>query len=360
MDYARRVSILTHTRMQEDQIRTDKPDRAAITAVVPTFDSAATLPLALDSLAAQDYEGAVEVLCVDGGSRDGSREIAGSRGARVIDNPARNEEEARALGLEAASGELVLLLDADNELPSGDWLRRLVDALDLASDVVSADCLYHEWRPRDPPVTRLCALLGGTDPLAIDLGWADRWATHLGRWTGLDVEVEEAGEALLVSIDPERPPPMGSNGFLVRRDALLRTDYRPFVHSDVVGDLAGQGWRFARVREGVVHHYAPTLRAYARKARRRARRSVSGEPRQRRGFQVPRRKLAGRAAWSLSVVGPATAAIRGYRARPDAAWALLPALYLITTLAYLYETLRAKMGDAVGLGRPLDPSSSRP
>lgn len=330
-----------------------------ITAVIPTFDNAATLPAALDSLAAQDYEDRVEVLCVDGGSRDGSREIASSRGARVIENPARNEEEARALGLEAASGELVLLLDADNELPSGDWLQRLVDALALAPDVVSADCLYHEWRPQDPPVTRLCALLGGTDPLAIDLGWADRWATHLGRWTGLEVEVEEAGDALLVSVDPKYPPPMGSNGFLVRRDALLRTNYRPFVHSDVVGDLAEQGWRFARVREGVVHHYAPTLRAYARKARRRARRSVRGEPHQRRGFEVPRRKLAARAAWSLSVVGPAAAAIRGYRAQPDIAWALLPAIYLITTLAYLREAVRMKIAGAIGPRRPLNPPSSR-
>lgn len=344
--------------MQEDETLTSEPDRVSITAVVPTYDNAATLSLALDSLMTQDYGGAVDVLCVDGGSGDATREVARAHGAAVIDNPARNEEEARALGLEAASGELVLLLDADNELPAADWLRRLVEALDLAPDVVSADCLYHQWRPQDPPVTRLCALLGGTDPLAIDLGWADRWATHLGRWTGLPVEVEEAGEdALLVRVDPERPPPMGSNGFLVRREALLGTRYRPFVHSDVVGDLAAAGWRFARVREGVVHHYAPTLRAYARKARRRARRSVTGEPPQRRGFRVSRTKLAMRAAWSLSAIGPAWAAIRGYRARPDRAWALLPALYMVTTLAYLRETLRAKVA---GARRPADPPSSWP
>jgi glycosyltransferase involved in cell wall biosynthesis len=312
------------------------PDRLpSVTVVVPTFNNEATLAAALDGLAAQAYPGTVEMLCIDGGSEDGSRAIAAARGCRVIDNPLRNEEEARALGLEAASGELVLLLDADNELTGPDWLRRLAAALELAPDLVAADCLYHEWRRRDPPVTRLCALLGGTDPLAIDLGWSDRWAFHRGRWTGLPVEVDEADDALLVRIDPATPPPMGSNGFLARREALLATRYRPFVHSDVVGDLAEQGWRFARVRQGVVHHYAPTLRIYARKARRRARRSVSGDPPQRRGLQVPRRRLVGRAVYALTVVGPALAAVRGYRTHPDRAWALLPALYLITTLAYV-------------------------
>ena len=328
-----------------------------VSAVIPTFENEATLPAALATLAAQELDGDVELICVDGGSTDATLRIAEDHGARVVENPLRNEEEGRALGIEAATGELVLLLDADDELPATDWLARLVAATRLAPDVVSADPLFHEWRPEDPPVTRLCALIGGTDPLAIDLGWADRWSHHLGRWTGLEVEVEETEDALLVRVDPEGPPPMGSNRFLVRRDALLRTQYRPFVHSDVVGDLAEAGYRFARVREGVVHHYAPTLRAYARKARRRARRTIAGEPAQRRGFRIDRRRLFARAAWSLTVVGPAIAAVRGYRARPDRAWALLPALYAITTLTYVAETVRARLPGARSRVRGGDPPS---
>ena len=334
--------------------RPSAADAPSVSVVLPTYNNAASLPAALESLAEQRYPGRIELLVIDGGSDDRSVGLAREHGARIIDNPLRNEEEARALGLEAASCELVLLLDADNELPDPDWLARLAGAIPLADDVVSADPLFHEWRRTDPPVTRLCALLGGTDPLAIDLGWGDRWASHLGRWTGLEIEAEEVGGALLVSLDPERPPPMGSNGFLVRREALLATKYRPFVHSDVVGDLAEQGWRFARVPVGVVHHYAPTLRAYARKARRRARRSVVGEPPQRRGLRVPRWLLALRVVYALTLIGPTIAAARGYRAHADRAWALLPALYVITTLAYVEATLRAAVSrggrDGVGSG----------
>lgn len=95
------------------------------------------------------------------------------------------------------------------------------------------------------------------------------------------------------------------------------------------------------------------------KARRRARRSLRGEPSQRRGFQVPRRKLAARAAWSLSIIGPAATAIRAtvpVRTSPGRSCSL----HLITILAYLHETVRAKIAGAIRSGRPLDSSSFRP
>lgn len=313
----------------------------SVTAVVPTYESARTLDAALRSLRVQDYAGEIDIVCVDGGSTDATRAIAARHGARIVENPAREEEEGRALGLEAAAGELVLLLDADDELPTPRWLGELVDALALASDVVAADSLYHEWRRTDPPVTRLCALIGGTDPLAVELGWADRYAWHLDRWTGMPVEEVDAGVALLVRVDPDRPPPLGSNGFLVRREALLATQYRPFVHSDVAGDLAAAGYRFARVRNGIVHHYAADLREYARKAVRRARRTSQRRPPQRRGHRPSRLRAAMLALESVTLVVPAVHAVRGYRRKPDRAWALYPLLHLVTTLAYVRETFRA-------------------
>jgi O-antigen/teichoic acid export membrane protein len=137
---------------------------------------------------------------------------------------------------------------------------------------------------------------------------------------------------------------MGSNGFLIRRTALLETQYEPLVHSDVVGDLAARGWRFARVRQGVVHHHSRDLRAYARKARRRARRRLQGVPAQRHRFEPGSAALAVRVLDAVTLVGPAWRALRGYRRRPDRAWALYPVTTLITVGAYGYETLVGVVG----------------
>lgn len=313
----------------------------SVTVIVPTLDSGATLADLLRSLDEQVYAGALDVLCVDGGSVDATRQVAGRFNATVLDNEAGDEEEARALGVEAAGGELLLFLDADNELPHERWLERMVNALSLADDLVSADPLHHAWRRRDPPFSRLCGLIGGIDPLAVELGYSDRWATHLNRWTGLPHYDEEREEAVLVRIDPQCPPPMGSNGFLVRREEVLRTTYRPFVHSDVVGDLAELGWRFARARDSIVHHAAANLQHYTRKARRRARRAALGIPPQRRGFHPPLGRTIALVLSSWTFVGPAWRALRGFRRRPDPVWALYPVAYAIQTAAYALEMSRA-------------------
>ena len=307
----------------------------SVCVVLPTLNEEHRLARVLDSLAAQEYAGEVELLVVDGGSHDTTREIASSYGARVLDNPDVREEPARTRGIDAATADLVCFIDADNELPHPGWLTRMVEAIDLAPDIVSSDCLYHEWRREDPPVSRLCALIGGDDPLAVDLGYADRWSYHLGRWTAMDVTEEDTGEALLVAVDPAQPPPMGSNGYLVRREALLRTGYAPeFVHSDIVGDLAELGYRFARVKDGIVNHHATGLREYARKTRRRVGRTVTRVPEQRRGLQPPMARVAWLSLNALFLVRPIFQALRGYRRRPDPAWALYPIVYWITVATY--------------------------
>ncbi len=318
----------------------------SVCVIVPTRNSDSTLARALDSLARQDYEGELRLLVIDADSADETRAIARSRGAEVLHNPHRREEVARAIGLHAAAEELVLLLDADDELPTADWLSRSVTALQLGDDIVAADSLFHEWRRQDPPIVRLCALMGGSDPLAVELGWSDRWAWHLGRWTGMPIlDIEEHRDAIVVRIDGSRPPPMGSNGFLVRREALLGTRFEPdFVHSDCVGDLAEQRYRFARVRQGIVHHYAEDLSTYRAKAARRAQRWATGVPHQRRGYRPGTARALAQVAFSASLLGPAALALRGFARHRDPAWALYPLLSAITVLAYARARLRVLIG----------------
>ncbi len=62
----------------------------------------------------------VEVVVVDGGSRDGTPERAAAAGARVLaSEPGRARQLRR--GVEATAGEVVVLLHADTRLPPGWW-----------------------------------------------------------------------------------------------------------------------------------------------------------------------------------------------------------------------------------------------
>ena len=54
-----------------------------------------------------------EVVVIDGGSRDATREVARQRGARVGSEPRRGYGRACAHGASEARGEIVVFLDAD-------------------------------------------------------------------------------------------------------------------------------------------------------------------------------------------------------------------------------------------------------
>ncbi len=95
------------------------PAPAALSVVIPALDEAGHLPGALSSLAgAGEEDRPDEVIVADGGSRDGTAELARSLGARVVHSP-RGRGLQLARGAAAARGELLLFLHADARLAPG-------------------------------------------------------------------------------------------------------------------------------------------------------------------------------------------------------------------------------------------------
>ncbi|MDN4611056.1 glycosyltransferase family 2 protein [Arthrobacter burdickii] len=113
-----------------------------VSVIVPVYNSASTIDRALASVLAQSY-GNWELLVVDDASTDDSarraRAVAASvpdRPVRVIDSPEnRGSSAARNTGLDAAAGEFVAFLDADDELLP-DYLEALTSACDADTDIV--------------------------------------------------------------------------------------------------------------------------------------------------------------------------------------------------------------------------------
>ena len=106
------------------------PPAPLVSFVVATWQEAAFIGPCLERLLAQDLDGDVEVLVVDGGSTDGTRqlveEVATRDGrVRLLDNPARVAPAAFNLGIGASRAPLVSLIGA-HSLPQLDYARRLV------------------------------------------------------------------------------------------------------------------------------------------------------------------------------------------------------------------------------------------
>ncbi|MCL4541916.1 MAG: glycosyltransferase [Chloroflexi bacterium] len=102
-----------------------------VTFVVPTLNEEARLPRCLESIRAQEYPAeCVEIIVADGGSTDGTVDIARSFGARVVTNERRLAEPGVALGMSIASSEYCIAFAADNVLPHSQWLTAMVQPLD--------------------------------------------------------------------------------------------------------------------------------------------------------------------------------------------------------------------------------------
>jgi rhamnosyltransferase len=95
-----------------------------VSALVRTKDKADTVAATLAGLRAQSEP--VEIVVIDSGSTDGTVEIARSYADRVVTMPAEEFSYGRALnlGVQAASGEVVVALSAHCVPPDGGWLRR--------------------------------------------------------------------------------------------------------------------------------------------------------------------------------------------------------------------------------------------
>lgn len=85
-----------------------------VSVVIPTLDEAPRIGALVSSL----VRDAVEVIVVDGGSRDGTPELARRAGARVLESPRGRARQLRLGGL-AANGEWIVFLHADTSLPTG-------------------------------------------------------------------------------------------------------------------------------------------------------------------------------------------------------------------------------------------------
>lgn len=124
-------------------------DVEVVSVVVPMLDEKAYIDACLDGFAAQDHPlDRLEVLVVDGGSTDGSRELVAARSVdepwiRLVDNPRRKASAAFNRGVEAATGDVVCLFSSHG-VPRPDFVRRSLEVLHESGAAGVGGVLRHE------------------------------------------------------------------------------------------------------------------------------------------------------------------------------------------------------------------------
>lgn len=318
-----------------------------ISVITPCLNSSRTLAKAFSSLREQDYpQENLELLLIDGGSSDGSQEIAKDLGAQVVDGGYRDNMEARrGIGLHLASHELVFYLDTDNILPSKNYLQQMVKPFLNHKELVASQTWRYGIADYFTPFNRYCALIGANDPVAFYLNKCEKLCHAFDNWYLTKIKADY-GDYFLVDFTLNNLPTVGANGFLIKRDLLLKARCKPeeFFHIDVISDLVKDGFNpFAMVRNEIYHDTAHQLSNLAIKRMKYfMRHNPSRSARRYFVFDVHRPKdLLGIAKFmffTATLIEPIALSWRGYKKKKDWAWFLHPIVCWHFLFAYAFSS----------------------
>lgn len=315
--------------------------------VLPALNAAGPLfERALASIRNQSYPAdRVEILVADGGSADTTRGDAGRHGARIIENPNKLAEWGVKEGMLAATGDVVVVFAADNELVGQEWLTDVATSFER-DDRLAAVFGRLVSGEDDPPLNKYVALIQ-SEPLNWFLN------RNLERYLA-DASVDDRGFATF-DVEPARPLIWGANGLAVRREWALPVWQRPGYVADVDAFHAMVVAGHTRVRYKpapfVYHHQVASLGDYRRKWRRNAVQHLVEQADDRdltwvtvEGF---RRRALLWAVYSLvPVFSTVDAARRALRDR-SLYWAYHPVVTFLQAITYVEAFAASREGRAV-------------
>jgi GT2 family glycosyltransferase len=122
----------------------------AVSVVIRTLNEAALLGRCLGTLRSQPGGDDLDIVVVDSGSQDSTVDIAGRFSARILEISRESFDYSRALnmGIDAAHGELIVMLSAHAIPREPDWLQRMVAPFGDQS-IAGIGCRQIPWPDAD-------------------------------------------------------------------------------------------------------------------------------------------------------------------------------------------------------------------
>lgn len=324
-----------------------------VSVIVTTFNSQRTIRRCLGAVRKQDYpQKNIEILVVDGRSTDKTLEIAKNFNVRIINvpNDKQGAEYNKAVGVNSARNELLLLLDHDNILPHMKWLRKMVRPMVIHKELVGVEPLRFHYDPKMTLLDRYFALMGGSDPVPYYFGKNSHLSWAFDKYN-LWGEAKDMGEYYLIKFSPGKVPSLGANGALLRRKLLLKeakADLEHFFHIDVHVDLIRKGFNtYAMTKDTIIHLTNNKLFPFL------LRRKYYIEKYHFQDFSLrrfsvyepvkDRLNLIKYVLISVTIIVPLFDAIRGFIKIRDVAWFIHPLMCFGMLIVYGFPTLKEEI-----------------
>lgn len=326
----------------------------SLSIIVVTLNCERYIGECLSRIIQQDYpKDLMEILIMDGGSTDRTKEIVKKFPVELINGGAkRNAEVRKSMAIRIARNEILFYIDADNYILEKDWLRKMVKPFMEHGDIVATYTLRYAYVKDETLLNRYYGLFGVGDPVAFYLRKADRLSWFEDDHDLRGKILEEKETYYKVKFTPATLPTVGCNGFLIRKDILKERNCpdNDFFHTDVNYDLVKMGYdKYAIVKSVIFHKIADSL---IKLIKRRIHYmeiyyEELGKFRRYKLFNHKNKNdiinLTKFILYSLTFIKPFYDSLKGYAKIRDRAWFIHPFICIIFLFAYTYGIISAKL-----------------
>lgn len=282
-----------------------------VSFIIAVLNEITRLPPVIASIRAQDYPAdQVEIVVVDGLSEDGTPVYARSAGCIVVDNPRRLAEPGHLLGYAAASGDLLVIIAADNILHTPDFIRRIVEPFEDPNVYAAVPRVVST--PDDNLSTKY--INDFTDPFNHFLYGNAAAPVTFGRAYRVK---RQTPSYIVYDFSADNPPLVAiAQGVTVRANAPRRAGWEEDDILPIV-DILRAGFDIAYVPEALIeHHTVEGLRNFVRKFGPRIAKRLEDrdQPVWERAASWTRGRKLRAYLWpfySVSIVGPVLAGVVG-------------------------------------------------
>ena len=325
-----------------------------ISVIIPTFNEEKLLARCLKSITSQKYpRNKIEILIIDDESTDNTVAIAKDFRAKVITSGNKNIEISKSLGMAKAKGELLMFVDADNEILSDTWFRDAVDLFDKDKDIVGVQSYRYAYYKDDPAANRYCSLMGINDPMAFYLGKRGQMMHTEESWMYPSSLIDESEKFIVCNFTTDTIQTIGSQGYMVRTSLMKKTHWKPYLfHLDSAYEIVAKGHgKFAFIKEDVRHDYVSSVTDMIRKLRRNITLYLELQDKRHYRYDISSQKVLLVTLMMLTGIIPLIDSLKGFVKKSDVAWFLHPMMSVIVIFLYSYSVLESKLRGIIPSGQ---------
>lgn len=310
--------------------------------IIAVLNGMPTLRENIASILAQKNIPSYEILIIDGGSTDGTREFIqdlNHPAIRLLDNPFKLSEgkgNGKDQGVTESQGNYLVFLDHDNILLGDTWISEMLKPLRENKDIMASQSLLM-YRPGDSAFLKYVNALGVEDPFAVDYSLVSQIVLHPGNF-------KSTSDYYTHILDSKHVLFGGANGCIFRREVFdIIKGYTRDV--DVFSDMARYQMRVAVPKRAHVYHKtANSLSSFMIKKGKYYYRFIKNDYGWKK-YQWAGNNLKSkiqfwlRIAFNLSLIVPFMVALKQYKKDRKAFWLLHPLYTFYITLEYGLITL---------------------